>query len=179
MSYVIFRIRLDPEKKYQSLQIYQRHFFRSLNCQGALVTHLFLSDVLKINTYFRYWWSCAYLCINHWGTCQTHGSHFILSWFRGNKVVHINHRDCAKGCHYRSKSYFNNIKCSFKSFLSNLEMFILNLVNKPAVTMMVTKIIYFAQSQKRSQWRRIKIKKSLTTLSDITYRNMETFTENN
>lgn len=79
----------------------------------------------------------------------------------GGIVVHINHQDCAKGCHYKCKSYFNNIKCSFKSFPSNLEMFILNLVNKPAVIKMVTKVIYFAQSQKEASEGEEKLKKIL------------------
>lgn len=56
-----------------------------------------------------------------------------------------------KGTIYKLKSYFNNTKCSFKSFPSNLEMFRLTVVNKPAVTMTVTKIIYFAQSQKEAR----------------------------
>ena len=88
------------------------------------------------------------ICINHWGEHVKHMGAISFYPDLGGIVVHINHRDCAKGCHYKCKSYFNNVKCSFKSFLSNLEMFILNLVNKPAVTMMVAKIIYFAQSQK-------------------------------
>ena len=56
-----------------------------------------------------------------------------------------------KGAVYKLQSYFNNIQCSFKSFPSNLAMFRLTLVNKPAVTMTVTKIIYFAQSQKEAR----------------------------
>ena len=40
-------------------------------------------------------------------------------------------------------------------------MFILNLVNKPAVTKMVTKVIYFAQSQKEASEGEEKLKKIL------------------
>ena len=40
-------------------------------------------------------------------------------------------------------------------------MFILNLVNKPAVIKMVTKVIYFAQSQKEASEGEEKLKKIL------------------
>ena len=44
-------------------------------------------------------------------------------------------------------------------------MFILNFVNKPAVTMTVTKIIYFAQSQKEaSEGEEKRKKKTMTSI---------------
>ena len=60
-------------------------------------------------------------------------------------------------------------------------MFVLNFVNKPAVTMTVTKIIYFAQSQKEAsegEEKKKKKKKPLSAFLNIICRTMETFTEN-
>ena len=59
-------------------------------------------------------------------------------------------------------------------------MFVLNFVNKPAVTMTVTKIIYFAQSQKEASEGKgkKKKKKTLSAFLNIICRTMETFTEN-
>lgn len=70
--------------------------------------------------------------------------------------MHINHRVYAKSCHYKHKSHFNNIKYSFKSLPSNPETFGLTLANKPEVTIAVTKIKYFAQSQKEASDRKKK-----------------------
>ena len=48
-------------------------------------------------------------------------------------------------------------------------MFILNLVNKPAVIKMVTKVIYFAQSQKEASEGEEKLKKNPDTHYQILF----------
>lgn len=55
-----------------------------------------------------------------------------------------------------NKSYFNNIKYSLKSLPSNPKTFRLTLANNPEVIMTVTKIKYFAQSQKEASDRKKK-----------------------
>ena len=58
-------------------------------------------------------------------------------------------------------------------------MFILKFFNKPVVTMTVTKIIYFAQSQKEaSEGEEKKKKKPWQAFLNIICKTMETFTEN-
>lgn len=117
--YVIFRIRLDPEKKISEPSNLSKTFFQksklSRDCDNSSVPFRCLEDQCLFQVLVIMCLSASITEGNMSNTWEPF--HFILiqgeSWY-------ISITGLCQRCHYKGKSYFNNIKCSFKSFLSNL-----------------------------------------------------------